>query len=491
MANCMKCGKELNEGAMFCDKCGTPVEQESKSTENTAVEVARETEVIPEVTENKTELTVNKKILFTVSAVVLALVLVVALCLGIHFSQSKKTASVKEPTTKSEKAVTDKKQDKKADKQEKELTEAEILRDEYFAYMQTISVDGEALVRNPDIFKDAWLDVSGEVKNILKSEKDNEFSLQIGSDYSDSEELGFVIEGTYKSTDKRYMTGDYVYGMGKFSGVDLFTYTDNSGNTNAGILKDFVFNDYDGYSLEKIKVVISAIFGKDDIDIRSEEAQGPEGPTYNFNIANESGLAIKWRFYAYGGVEMSFDNGSNWCGVSFDKNYKHFYATELRENDGIYSVKYCSLDGKEIWNRNFDCIDCKNNPWLYYSDIFTIGKKTYLLFDENLYILNKSNGKDVAKPVLMKGYYYMFRYKNFIILYSHKYDEIFALDLDGTIVWRNSLSKKIGEVTDLQIIKNELLISYTPSDFNEYTYIYQRINADTGEKINELIMERE
>lgn len=41
MANCMKCGRGLKEGAMFCDKCGTPVEQESKSTENAAVEVAR------------------------------------------------------------------------------------------------------------------------------------------------------------------------------------------------------------------------------------------------------------------------------------------------------------------------------------------------------------------------------------------------------------------------------------------------------------------
>lgn len=488
MANCMKCGKELNEGALFCDKCGTPVEQESKSAENAAVEVARETEVIPEVTENKTELTVNKKILFTVSAVVLALVLVVALCLGIHFSQGKKTASVKEPTTKSEKAVTDKKQDKKADKQEKELTEAEILSDEYFADIQAISVDGEALVRNPDIFKNAWLHVFGKVRNILKSEKDNEFSLYIDSDYWDSEESGLIIRGAYKSTDKRYTTGDFVSGVGKFNGVDLFTYTDNSGSVNAGILKDFIFDvDTGGYSLEEIKVIIETVFGKKDIDIRSEEADGPD-TSYNFSIATENGLAIKWRFYAYGAVEVSFDNGSNWCQVTFDNDYKHFYATELRENDGIYSVKYCSLSGKEIWNRNFDC---KNNSWTY-NDIFTIGKKTYLLFSDNLYIMNKSDGKNAVKPVLMKDYDNMFRYKNSLIVYSYNYDEIFALNFDGEIVWNYALDKGLGEyaVNDIQLIENELLIEYSGNG-NTNGQLYHRINADTGEKINELIMERE
>lgn len=491
MANCMKCGKELNEGAMFCDKCGTPVEKESKSTENTAVEVARETEVIPEVTENKTELTVNKKILFTVSAVVLALVLVVALCLGIHFSQSKKTASVKEPTTKSEKAVTDKKQDKKADKQEKELTEAEILRDEYFSDIQTISVDGEALVRNPDIFKNAWLSVSGEVKNILKSEKDNEFSLQIGSDYFDSEELGLVIQGTYKSTDKRYMTGDYVYGMGKFSGVDLFTYTDNSGNTNAGILKDFIFKywGFGSYDIQDIKIIISSIFNRNDIDIRSEDTNG-DGEVYTFTITNGNGTNLKWEFSNISGclgyVFVSFDNGDNLYYVTFDNDYKHFYATELRENDGVFVVKYCDLNGKEIWNRHFDIKSNSSSR----NDMVTVKGKIYLLFGNYLYMLNKSNGEDVAKPILMKECDSLLKYKDKLIVYGSNDAEIFALDFNGNIVWSNNLKSTYGEcrLYDIQLIDNELLVVYTTKYGCE---IYRRINADTGEKINELIMERE
>lgn len=498
MANCMKCGRELNEGAMFCDKCGTPVEQESKSTENAAVEVARETEVIPEVTENKTELTVNKKILFTVSAVVLALVLVVTLCLGIHFSQSKKTASVKEPTTKSEKAVTDKKQDKKADKQEKELTEAEILRNEYFNRVRAVAADGETVVRNPDVFKGSFMYIYGNIANILQSENDNEFTFQINSDYY-FDDIPFIIQGKYKSTDKRKITGDDIHGLGNFDGVDLFTYTDGGGSINAGIVKDFQFDYESNVSDEakNIKAIISSIFKKDDIDIRSEKEEfGVRYRTvYKFIISNSDGSNIKWIFPEYGyrdyGITVSFDDGDNWCRVSFNNDYKNFYATEYRENDATYVLKYCKLNGDVIWSRVFECSDYKYDAYNSTSDyICTVKDNVYIVINDHVYILNKSNGEDVKEPILMKNYNRMLKYNNLIIVYGESNDdEIFAMNLDGKIVWNHTLDKKLGKytVSNIQLIGNELLIEYSGSG-NTSGQIYRRINADTGEKINELIM---
>lgn len=492
MSYCTKCGNKLSDDALFCDKCGTRAEKntgnESITNDDSAidpfsVEYTDNDDSIYEPGENENKQKHRKLTLIISICTVVIAIMIASLCIILNFQKTSETANSNDTVE----------VEQKEEKQNNDLTEAEILRDEYFADIQAMSVSGEALVRNPDIFKNAWIYTSGKVINILKSEKDNSFSLQIDSDYFGSEIPGVIIQGTYKSTDKRYITDDDIYGMGKFSGVDLFTYTDNGGSINAGILKDFIFKywGFGSYDMQDIKTIVSSIFDRNDIDIRSEETNG-DGVSYTFTTTNENGINLKWDLSdisgCFGKIFVSFDNGDNLYYVTFDNDYKHFYATEPRVNDGIFVIKYCDLNGNEVWKRDFEI----NSNSSSYNDIVTVNGKTYLLFGNNLYMLKKSNGKDVANPVLIKGCDSMIRYRDSLIVYGNNDAEIFALDFNGNIIWSNNLESTYDgcRLCAIQLIDSELLVSYsnTYTNIKDSRMIYRRINADTGENINQLVI---
>ena len=499
MSYCTKCGNKLNDDALFCDKCGTAVVKNEKTDINTnevldgeatGVENADKTNDICESDGNTKNLK-NKKIAIIIGAcVVVIAIAITSVFLFMHFSKSEETVAT-DDTTKVEETT----EEKEEEKPNKELTEAEILRDEYFNNnLIPLHVLSRDLVRNPNIFKGAYVSADGEVTNILKSEDDGSYLIQVEYPHFDKGATGIVIQGKYKSTDKRIINGDYIFGCGIFDGVDLVSDPNNGSNINAGIIRDFKIAGEDNYfineySSDSMKKIISAIFGKNDIDIRAGE-KGDNGIEYSFDILNENGLTTKWRFsdiYPY--VCVSFDNGENWGNVLFDDNYKNFYVTEIRHNDKMYVIKQCKLSGETIWTRN---IEYNADLSASDDDIILFDNRIYVLFDGNLYILKSTSGEDYKKPIMLKGFNTMLKYRESIIIYNDISndnqgvgdDELLAIDADGNILWRNENKNKCYILGIVQLVNDEVLVPYWSAD--ETKRIYCRINAETGETVNEL-----
>ncbi len=90
---CKKCGNQLNDGAVFCPKCGTPVTQNVETVNNTEeIQDTKSSDTLSQRVRSLVEIPkkkVNKKILIISVIAVVAVVIVICIVIGSDSSGSK------------------------------------------------------------------------------------------------------------------------------------------------------------------------------------------------------------------------------------------------------------------------------------------------------------------------------------------------------------------------------------------------------------------
>lgn len=483
---CPNCGSSLREEAAFCDKCGA-----SLSFDGTEVSPENEAEKI--FKDDDRDLQEQPKprrkkwipILSAIGAVVVVGIILIAISMHANVTPTTGTVDSQAP---------------QPTEQQKELTEEEKLRNRYIEEMHKSTYDGtydddcfyphnysnfaECLLRGQHVFTNAAISLSGTVVSIMPTNSSNDFLATVKNGYSnsDSKVQRVAISGSYDNSDNRLVKDDTVSVIGKFSGVEMFTQTDDS-HVEYGSLKDCKINNIGKkFTPDDLEKIIKSIFG--DVSIERDTEAG----FIKFTRTNaELNQIENWLFYQHGSCALSLDGGNWYHQVVFDLNCQHYYVIEFYgEGTGIKSLKYCDISGREIWKKEF-----KDNGSSYN---YKIANDTVYVYTENeLKILNGSDGTDKIKPIYMPDRSDMFVVEDIVYMVQSgdSTDAIIALDLSGNILWKFSLDSSFT-LSNIGRVENELLIeSYfndRSSNDSKIYYRYKRINAKTGEVVSEFKM---
>ena len=467
MAYCTKCGRKLNDSALFCDKCGTAVNTENEEKNNESIKA-------DESTGNLQVLNNKKKIIVIASAIFVCIAIAASAFLMLNHNKSKETNNTATTgNVKNDESV------KASEVTVEELSDEEKFCNEFFSDKHIMSVDNAAdtLIRNPDIFKNAKIEIYGTIASTLPTDSENAFSYDVDV-YEHGDTHNYInINGTYKSTDTRWAEGDINEFVGIYSGIAMLP-TPN-GETNIAKLDNCMLYKY-GYSAQEVKAVIKTIFGEN-IDVRSEtDGARPEDLSemlcYTFYADN---AAIKWAFLEFGDAYVSLDNGEHWSKVQFSDRYKKFYATEQRTADNLLVVKYCNLDGSVIWSKEFSSRSSSGA-----NSIVNNGEVTFLLLDNNLYVLNTATGEEIMASILVNGFSKMVLHSNVLLLFNEEAGDIVAMDTNCNRLWQDNVGSEYS-LHDFQPIGDDVLVRYY-NIMDNTAYHFRRLKIDSGEVIYEL-----
>lgn len=470
---CPNCGNELRENAIFCDKCGSVITSE---TAENVIEI--------EETGQQKEKS-NKKKWIVLLAVSGSIFIVILSIVVLMFTLPKGTVPTGNPSEEMSAA------EKNSNAADNELTQEERLRNEYFFPSHSLTrikndvfptwhgkgYVVEHLARSPNIFNGSKIRFDGYVSSIMQTEDANDFFVIAETDdFSDVTIKNIALKGTYQDSDIRLVQGSAISVTGDFSGVEMFDQPDGT-HVEYAVLENCRFNVDKVFNLDEIKTVMASIFGEG-LDIHSLK-MNDSLTYYDFSrILPDSSRSEKWEFSSYGGhiMRVSYDGGNTSYDVYFDEDFKHYLA--IRNQDETSVVKYYETSGKELWSKEFKSLtghECKNNL-------------LYLHADNELHIINKSDGTDTITPVYLPERESMQIINDIIIMQSSSFmfssEEIIALDLNGKMLWRFSIDEDFT-LGPTAVIDNELLISSVKTDDKREYYKYQRLDLQTGELVAE------
>lgn len=476
---CQNCGNELRDESAFCDKCGTAIsfDKTEAPPQNTTESIFKDYDIQdmreqPEPPKKKWS-----SVLPAVGAVVMVGIILIVIAGRAKIAPGNGDADSK--TT--QQTV-----------QQKPLTEEEKLRNDYLSQYNSVSRfdtlyfsssdAAETLLRGQPIFKNAKIQIYGEVASIMQVQNDNTFHVSIKPNYNDKDDNSnvkhVIVKGTYNDSEKRLVKGDIIDAKGTYAGVELYTIGDSQ--AEFAVLDKCKLIDYDfKFSTEDIKKVVKSIFG--DVNTQTEPAQDEGGEVVKFTRTNvELNRIENWNFYQAGGVFLSLDGGNNPQRVEFDLDFQHYYLVGYRDK---YNTTYCDFEGHELWKKEFE----------EYPSYQIADGVIYLYADNDIRILNSKDGTDKIEPIYMpeKNRMYVSDDIIYMITDNGSKDAIVALDLSGKIVWRFSLDDKF-DFYDMAKVGDELLVesSYWDRYSKEHKiyHRYKRINAKTGEAVSEFKM---
>ncbi|MDO4743691.1 MAG: zinc-ribbon domain-containing protein [bacterium] len=448
---CLKCGNELREDSVFCDKCGAKIGKISSSKSNNDV---------------------TKKLIIGIGVALLILVALLLVFSG-------------EPTTNQAVDVANSLEDEYIDE---ENTYENELKNSYFNWRVSngghvfgaIYADAEFLLRGSKVFEDIETVAEGTVNSLLPSENSNEFLITVNHAdyYNDKAVTRIALTGKYPDDGTRFVAGDHVWFIGEYGGVSMFERTDGS-HAEYAIIKNCKPVKTHNYSFSEIKTIINSIFSED-FDIHTESNEVEE--FYTFSRTVQAGTVNeKWLFNVFGGEpSVSFDGGESYYQAEFDDSFSHYILKKTAfVEDGKDKIKYISINGDELWQKEFN----------YGSRFVLHNDKLYVYDQGEVLIFDKDSGEIISEPVFVAEIDTIKVVDNKLIFEND--NSIISLGSDGRILWRyvsqNGFAKEYNySNTGKYYVFAEGKTEKNYKGENQYIKAYRRIDLETGEIIAEI-----
>lgn len=453
--NCLKCGTELRENAIFCDKCGEKV--------------------------NK------KKIKWKEILILLGMAVIVALLILSFFVGNDMEEKDDEESSVAIENV--------------ELSYEEELRNKFFERNFTnggyifgaVKANGESLLRGSKVFDGADIVVDGTVDSILPSESNDQFYLVVNNtDYYHDNVGKVAVIGKYPEDGTRYVVGDHVWFQGEYAGISMFQLT-NGAHIEYAVVKECEPVDVYGYSMEEVSSIVGGIF-EEEVELNYEEDEVESFYTYQ-RIAGQDEKKEKWCFHTLGGAPaVSLDGSEANYFAFFDEDYSHYLLQKVDYNAGKLKLRYRDITGKELWEKEYE----GDGERLFCQ--FHKGK-IYIYHQGEISILNSNDGTELAKPLFVSNINSMQIVGDMVVLKNIHYgdnageqDTMMALGLDGKIQWKYRPQDGFSlDMMEYALVEKDYIFCENKTEENGYTgernYVtkYLRMNTETGEIVAEVM----
>lgn len=355
----------------------------------------------------------------------------------------------------------------------------------YFDTNYLYLYDYNNLARYPDAYKNIMIGFGGAVEEILE-EKDNKYKILVNTGISQfGNDQRIVIEGEYK--DHRYVPNeDGIFVRGVYEGnVSYKLKGRNEVLPSVKVVHDVLDNGPSLclYSDDELREIAKAFFEMPVTvtdatynGISQEEefyimGLGPHCRVFLDNSTNNR--FNEYRLYNSGG---GIDVATEWDNPDVKRNIvktsnKDFLLVSYTESSKYLEVQLYDKDFKQKWTREFKDV----NNFLY---DYNNGKIS-LNIDDELYLINESNGKNIANPIVVPNGNKLKLLSNgdTILITKNSKDFIFYITADGKIKWKSSLSKYKGEIDGvpaLLIANEKIYISF----YDEYDYYVAVFDKD-------------
>lgn len=502
--SCNKCGNELKEDDVFCNKCGASV---TETTENEGVK------------KKKT------KIIIVVS-VVICVIAVLGICVyGYFYTKNKESnninkdetvktnsANLENTTVKSEKeqtVVSDlsfsnmKSDDDSFNEVQKEILE--YFDNNYFFY------DGYQAQKYPEVFKGAKVQSDVVVIKILKStaEEYEVLAVQgggIAHDFSTNKSVVYDYELSStdiedlkqenlmllkgKQLDERLLKGDVITIYGRYNDIETKDIDGKSYTLPSIDLINVIqlgragddAKDKNRFSLSTIKTVAEYIFGKD-IKINEptvgndykNEQERTFNPYYKVTLDNQSNANFKaFNMYKKEGV-ITYNTKLNGISDNIVKrifvsaDFQHYIISTYDEDLKYVYIDYFDNNFTKLWGREFKINSNSeevSGPIDYTSDVMS------LVIDNDLYIIDLKTGNNIVEPVIVgtKNCIRMFD-DGILLIGTDTKDTIMKVDYTGKTIYKQNISSNMVLITasTMQKVNENIVICLYGEDNNELT----------------------
>ena len=383
----------------------------------------------------------------------------------------------------------------------------------------------------PQIFKDSKVCTNAVIVKVLKS-TDEEFEVVAvqGGALAGNVENGqttiwddgygnknideieenslLIIKGN--QLEKRLTKGDVVRLYGRYNGVNDYSIDGKNyilptiNNINLIQLSN---NDKESnyrFNLDKVKKVAEYIFGKD-IKISTPvlgedykyEVDYSFNPFYKITLDNQSNVNFSvFNIYRdMGKIEYNKVSENTVKRLFITPDFQHYIVTTYDTKLKHVYVDYFDKEFNKLWSREFDNIsnsDSLSGPLDYTNE------KISIVVDNDLYVINTSNGENSINPVLVGDETRVYMMNDGIILIGNdNKDTIMKVGYDGNIIFRTNgnIDFKTIDSSSIQIIDNKMVIYLVGTgkypdlsgfEYEEQHYKYLVVNSDgTIEKSTE------
>ncbi len=335
----------------------------------------------------------------------------------------------------------------------------------------------------PQVFKGAKVTTTVAVVKVLKSTNE-EFEVlgidcgKTGYNYYKDVNLEdipveqlLIIKGN--QLNERLVTGDTFVFFGRYEDVENRDIDGKSymvSNLKATNIVKYVFpEEPQKYSYDTIKDVAEYIFGK---DVKISQDNG-DNFYYKVVLDNQSNVNFKaFDMGRYQGI-IKYNVKENNLSSNIQKHlfvsadFQHYIVTTYDQNTKHVYIDYFDRELKKIWSREFDYASTKAfiSPMDYTSD------KMAAVIDNDLYLINLENGKDIIEPVIVGEKVKVNMMEDGIILIGdNNKDTIMKVDYTGKIVFRDNAQTKMTEIigANTQIVNGKMVIHLIGTNNSPY-----------------------
>lgn len=379
----------------------------------------------------------------------------------------------------------------------------------------------EFLRRYPMIFDGAQIYVWGSVKKIISLDADTVqmvLGLYMYDDwYTDAGENDYLLlTGPVGSIS--YMEGDYLSVYGRCDGLEMIDIDGTSYTVPKVSMHSAYINGSKVVDTATIKQIASTLFTSDfevrkpvmNSDITGENIDlyfpgafdGYDEPNCLL-VELEDQSNAKLSTFLFGtddGWIRPYKDGSNDYvierSLEFAPDFSHFFLFTLDKDQGTLTLEYYDQELNKIWKREFTGVTTTCYDYTVNNIYFSVNNE--------LYIINTQTGEDTFPPSYVGAKVALRKLADGILMISESQsDAIMKCALDGSILWKTSLSGDISAETDtlfespysfsIQLIGGNIILSlniYHDYDPNTGTYSdthYIALNPDTGEILQDAI----
>ena len=390
----------------------------------------------------------------------------------------------------------------KIDYTQGELSKVQKQIVEYFSgdYMFVNSI--EALQRYNKIFNNALIECYVNVAQVMSYEGDNyelavymiENSNETNSKEYADESRCMIIRGS--TEDSRVIKGDTLLIRGRYNGtIDIKAGGGDMVVPEIAVHSEYVLSEDDAYyyfpsrfTMQEVKGIAKSIFGED-ITISEPNPKVDEVdsvlPYYVCTLDNQSNA--KFSRYYFSEREGTIVDAKHGYQIEFAADFKHFFLFMYDERRETLTLEYYDNKLKKIWKREFEETTSASYDFTK--------NNVYLCANNELYIMNIENGKDVYASNYVGEKIDIRKFNDGILLVSAKKSDAFIYTgLDGKIIWKLDAEEDISYIGAIQEVDGKLVIKVVNNDnmdydeyegemtgMNEYYYV---INMKDGKLVH-------
>lgn len=367
-----------------------------------------------------------------------------------------------------------------------ELSDEQKMVIQYFDDDYFEVADYEFLQRYPQVFEGSQIHCVAEVVKILSATDEEYKALAMIFDFKSygdghgaidpdyTNENYIVVKGKQQGI-KRVIEGDVLQIYGRYVSIDSYNINGKDYMLPALNLYDNSYiNDRGRFSPEFIKKVAKVVFGPN-IEVRNavagEDYTGTElswkfgyDPYMICELENQTNAKFtKFRFYTERGMIDDAKGASSEPmldlittnivrKIEFAPDLQHYLLFTYDTDLNTLSLDYYDIKFNKMWNREFK--ETTNSVYDYTS------KAIYLVANNDLYIIDLKDGRDLFEPSFVGEKSRVSKVKDGLLLIANSTnDTVMKIGLDGDIIWKANTKQEPYNIAGIQHLNNYLVIA--------------------------------